>query len=287
MSEQAASANESRETLESVATVADAAGLAARTRELAARLSGAVAEPYLVFRRIYYHETEPSLATVPPRSDAVQRTEAATLAQRALKLFPRETHAVPVLREMLDHLQWVVDIHSLTEHERSAIHNMAMTLLHGLQDGIQGWYVEWLLFAAQRLQTATDPRYFLAYPWQALMYRTPEEVKSFDQAVRAGDIVGIEREVQRMANGVIEVLRDPLGAQPKLVFAGPDGERRRHLYELKTTAALALGAYLAVDTVRGLISAEHPAQPVLSVIRGLPPEIAAHLVPEEDVTPGS
>lgn len=90
-----------------------------------------------------------------------------------------------------------------------------------------------------------------------------------------------------MANGVIDVLRDPLGAQPKLVFTGPDGERRRHLYELKTTAALALGAYLAVDTVRGLISAEHPAQPVLSVIRGLPPQIAAHVVPEEDVPPES
>lgn len=271
----------------STTTVADPAGLAARTRDEAARLTSAVAEPYLAFRRIYYHEAEPSLATVPPRSAAVQRTETASLAQRALRLFPRETHAVPVLREMLDHLQWVVDIHSLTEHERSAIHNMAMTLLHGLQEGIQGWYVEWLLFAAQRLQTATDPRYFLAYPWQALMYRTPEEVKVFEAAVHAGDVAGIEREVRRMANGVIDVLRDPLGAQPKLVFTGPDGERRRHLYELKTTAALALGAYLAVDTVRGLISAEHPAQPVLSVIRGLPPQIAAHVVPEEDVPPES
>lgn len=264
-----------------ISAVPETAHLAERTAEFAARLASSVAEPYLSFRRIYYHESAPTLATVPPRSTAVQRTETAALAQRALKIFPAETHAIPVLREMLDHLQWVVDIHSLTENERSAIHNMTMSLLHGLQGGVQPWYVEWLLIAAHRLQAATDPRYYLTYPWQALLYRTPQELARFDDAVRAGDISGIEQEVQRMADGVIDVLRNPLDAQPKLVFTGPDGERRKHLYELKTTAALALGAYLAVDTLRGLINAGHPTGPVASVIRGLPPEIAAHVVPDD------
>lgn len=268
-----------------VARIADPLRLAEQTREVAARLTGAVAEPYLSFRRIYYHESAPSLATVPPRSSAVQRTETASLAQRALRIFPAEAHAVPVLREMLDHLQWVIDIHSLTENERSAIHNTTMTLLHGLQGGIQAWYVEWLLIAAQRLQTATDPRYFLTYPWQALLYRTPDELARFDGTVRAGEIAGIEREVRLMTDGVIEVLRSPLEAQPKLVFTGSDGEQRRRLYELKTTVALALGAYLAVDTVRGLINAGHPAGPVASVIQGLPPEIASHLVLNDAPTP--
>jgi hypothetical protein len=277
MSDPAAGTNAS----EQMPPIADPARLAEQTRDFAARLGAAVAEPYLAFRRVYYHEAAPSLATVPPRSDAVQRTETAALAQRALRVFPRETRAIPVLREMLDHLQWVVDIHSLTEHERSAIHNTAMTLLHGLQGGIQAWYVEWLLFAAQRLQTATDPRYYLAYPWQALLYRAPDELKRFAADVRAGDIAGIERETQRMADSVIAVLRDPLEAQHRLVFAGPDGEHRKSLYDLKTTAALALGAYLAVDTVRGMLHEARPATPVLSVIRGLPPEIAAHIVPDD------
>ena len=272
---------QAQQAIDNVPRVPNPDELTARTREFAARVTQAVAAPYLAFRREFYHEAAPSLATVPPADESVQRTETASLAQRALQVFPRDLHAVPVMRELLDHLQWVVDLHSITATERRAIHNLSMTLLHGLQDGVQPWLVEWMLIAAHRLQSATDSRYYMTYPWQALLYRTPHELATFDQAVREGDVPAMATEVQTFANALIEVLVDPLAAQPKLIFAGPDGERRKLLYELKTSAALALGAYLAVDAVRGLLHHNQPPPSVPSVIQGLPPEVSGHIVPED------
>lgn len=263
--------------LDSIPTLPNPDELTGRTHDFAQRIGEAIAEPYLAFRRNYYHETAPSLATEPPPDSSVQRTETATLAQRALQVFPRELHMVPVMRELLDHLQWVVDLHSITAGERRAIHNLTMTVLRGLQGGVQPWLVEWMLFAAHRLQSATDARYYMTYPWQALLYRAPHELAAFDQAMRAGDVTALAGEVERLAGQLIEVLHNPLAAQPKLIFTGPDGERRKLMYELKTSAALALGAYLAVDAVRGFLHHDQLPTTLPSVLHELPPALAGHI----------
>jgi hypothetical protein len=263
--------------------VTSASELAAHTQAFAARVFDAVATEYLTYRRIYHHESEPSISTLPATVPDAQVTEGARLAQGALRIMPKEAHAVPLARDLLDHLQWVVDIHTLTQHERVQLHNLTMTFLYGVTNGIQGWYVEWLLLAAHKLQDVTHPKYYLAYPWQALLYRPPDQLAAFTAAVRGGSVAGIEREVQRMADQLVAVLRDPLGTQPKLAFGGRDGDRRKLVFDLKTAAGLALGAYLAAETVRTLTRAGPEAQIPPSVI-GLPDAMVPHVVPD-DATP--
>jgi hypothetical protein len=261
-------------------TVPNPAQLVEQTRDVAASIYSSLSEEYLSFRRHYYHESNPSIETAPPSSDEKIQTETARLAQRTLQFMPREVHAIPLVRELLDHLQWVHDIHTISEHERTTLNNFAMVLLHGVEDGIQPWLVDWLAEAEQRLQQATDRRYYLAFPWQGLLYRNPGELAAFEAAVRAGDISSIEHEVERLANGLITALRDPLGTQPELVFSGPDGERNKALFQLETTAGLALGAYLAADQLHNAIQPRQPQPALHSVIQPLPSAIVAHLMPE-------
>jgi hypothetical protein len=255
--------------------------LAAATREFAAKLYDAVASQYLEFRHKYYGESNPSLASVPPKSTAVQQTEAGKIAELTLKTVPGAVRGFPLIRDIIDHLQWEVDIHTLTERERTELHNLTMIYLYGVKDGIQPWYVAWILDIERKLQGATHPDYYLAFPFQGLFYRSPHDLAAFEVAIRDSDIAGIEHEMQRIANGLIEVLRDPLGTQPRLAFSGADGERRRILFNLKTSAGLALGAYLAVDTVRELLGANRQQPPPQSVIQSFPRQITERLLPEE------
>jgi hypothetical protein len=253
--------------------------LAAQTRDFAREQYEAVANPYLNFRRIYCQESNPSLATVPPHTNEAQQTEGARLAAGALRLMPKEVHAVPLARDLYDHLQWVVDIHTLTDNERMQLHNLTMVFLYGVRDGIQPWYVNWLVQVEHALHTHLHPKYFLAFPWQGIFFRAAHDLAQFDEAVRAGDVAGIEHEVKHIGERLVDVLRDPLGAQPKLAFSGEDGERRKLIFDLKTSAGLALGAYVAVEAARALT---HPYDeaPVRSII-ALPPELGSAMVRDD------
>jgi hypothetical protein len=269
------------------ATLPDGVLLAEHTREFAAQAYAAVAQEYLQFRQAYFHEQHPSLATVPPSTTEVQRTEAARLAEGALGLVPKSVRSAPLVGALIDHLQWEVDIHSLTERERTNLHNMAMIFLYGVEDGVQPWFVEWVAEVEAALQDITHPDYYLAYPWQAILYQPAEGYTAFAAAVAAGDEQGIVGEMSRLGNLIVEVLRDPLGMQPKLVFSGPDGDRQRVLFSLKTSAGLALAAYLAYDAVHALIHPNEPHQPPSSVIRSFPPQITARLLQNNGGTTGS
>jgi hypothetical protein len=252
--------------------------LAVATRPFAARVFDLVSREYLNYRRVFHHDANPSLDTPPPESSESQQTEGARLAHGALRIMPREAHAVPLVRDLIDHLQWVVDIHTLTQHERTQLHNLTMVFLHGVTDGVQAWYVEWLHAAATRLADVTHPKYYLAYPWQALLYRSPSHLAALTEAIDGGSVAGIEREVQHMADQLAAVLRDPLGTQPKLAFMGRDGERRKVLFDLKTAAGLALGAYLAAETVRTLTNLGRPQNDLPRSVVDLPSAMVPHLV---------
>jgi hypothetical protein len=252
--------------------------LAAATGDFASHAFDAVAREYLNYRRVFHHDPNPSLETAPPESSDSQQTEGARLAQGALRIMPREAHAVPLVRDLVDHLQWVVDIHTLTQHERTQLHNLTMVFLYGVTDGVQAWYVEWLHAAAVRLADVTHPKYYLAYPWQALLYRSPSHLEALTEAINGGSVAGIEREIQHMADQMVAVLRDPLGTQPKLAFMGRDGERRKVLFDLKTAAGLALGAYLAAETVRSLTNLGRPQVDLPRSVVDLPQAMVPHLV---------
>lgn len=253
--------------------------LAAQTTAVARELYDAVSGPYLNFRRIYCRESSPSLATVPPRTQESQRTEGARLAAGALRLMPKEVHAVPLARDLYDHLQWVVDIHTLTDNERIQLHNLTMVFLYGVHDGIQPWYIDWLIRSEHALHTKLPPKYFLAYPWHGIFFRAASAQAQFDQAVRTGDVAGIQQEVQHIGERLVDVLREPLSTQPKLAFSGEDGEMRKAIFDLKTAAGLALAAYLAVETVRALT---HPGEePLPRSVIALPPELGSALVTED------
>jgi len=253
--------------------------LAEQTRDFGGRASAAVARAYLDFRRTYYNEGNPTLEGVPPPNNEIRRTQAGAIAERTLSLIPRAFRQLPLIRDIFNHLQWEVDIHSLTEQERLELHNMAMVYLHGMKDGIQPWYVEWVLAIMEALQQADHPDYYLAFPWQGLFYRSPEDLVAFQRAVTQGDVTVIQHEIEQLGNGLTEALSDPLGVQPRLCFSGPNGERRRILFTLKTDAALALGAYLAYDLARDILSPSHHAPPV-SVIHGFPQALAGNILPD-------
>lgn len=255
--------------------------LAAQTSAWAADASKAVEAQYLEFRRKYYHDDNPSLATLPPHMNHTHQTEGAKIAGEALHLMPREAFAIPFVRDLLNQLQWEVDIHTLTERECIALHNLSMAYLYGIQGGIQPWFVNWQLQFAHALQNVNHQDYYLAFPWHGLMYRSPSDLHTFDNAVQTMDIPGIEREVKRLHDQLLVVLRDPLGTQSELAFTGPDSERRRTIFIIKTRAALALGAYLAIETVRGLLRGHHKPEPPQSLMNDVPPELAQHVIPEE------
>jgi hypothetical protein len=254
--------------------------LVEQTRDAAARLYTAVAQQYLTFRRDYFHEPEPTLATPPPQSDAVQQTESGKIADRALRLMPHAVRDLPLIRELMDHLQWEVDIHTLTSRERISLHNIVLVFLYGTDGGIQPWFVEWLNQQMHSIQSVTHSKYYLAYPWHGLLYRTPDELRAFDTAVSQENILEIEREMERYAGQLITVLRDPLHTQPKLAFSGPHAEERRILFNLKTSAAVALGAYLAVEAVRDLFGQHHEPEAPDSAVAMFTPAQLPNILPE-------
>jgi hypothetical protein len=266
--------------LENAAKVSEPERLVSQTIVFARPMFAAVAEAYLQFRRVYYHEHQPSLATIPPAHAGIHQAELARVAESTLRVLPKVVKSFPILGSFLDHLQEVANLHSITERERTALHNMTITFLHGIKDGIQSWYVEWLLASAHRLSDVTDAHYYLTYPWDALLYLPPTALALLDTAVRTDNTPAIEHEIEQLASRLIKVLRDPIGTQPELAFTGPDGERHKRVFHLKTAVALALGAYLVADEVHTSLHPPTKATALGSVLAPLPadtvPIVASH-----------
>jgi hypothetical protein len=237
-----------------------------------------VAQEYLAFRREYYHEERPSLETVPPSHSEIRQAEIARVAEGTLRVLPQALKNLPVLGGLLDHLEQVANIHSLSERDRTALHNMTMCFLYGVQCSIQPWYVEWLLASARRLSRETDPAYYMEYPWDGLLYQDPTQLAQLDAAVAAEDLPVIEAEISSLAGRLVQVLRDPVNTQVELAFIGPDGEERRRVFNLKTTAAITIGALLVAEEARLLLQPHQPQRATQSVLAPLPPALASHML---------
>lgn len=254
--------------------------LVEQTRTFAAPVFQTVAADYLAFRREYYHEAQPSLATIPPAQAEIRKAELALVAESTLRLVPQAITYIPIVGAFLEHLQQVADMHSMAEEERTALHNLAIGFLHGIRGGIQPWYVEWLLASAHTLSQVRHPDYYIEFPYDGLLYHDPAALATLDAAVRTGNILALEREIEHLATRLIEVLRDPVRAQPLLAFTGPDSEHRRVVFNLKTAAGLALAAFLVTAEAHLLI---HPRQAVAaprSAVAPLPAQLAARVVTE-------
>ncbi len=253
--------------------------LAEQTSAFADQIFKAVSSAYLAFRREYYHEPQPSLATPPPAHAEIRKSELALLAESTLRLVPHAIKSIPLVGGFVRHLQQVADIHSISEDERTALHNLTIGFLRGIRGGIQPWYVEWLLVSARNLSQITDLDYYLEFPFDGLLYRDPKALVALESALRQGDATALRGEIERMANRLTKVLRDPVGSQPLLAFTGPYGDHRRVVFNLETTAALALLAYLITEEGRHLI---HPQQEkvVRSALAPLPEELQARVTAE-------
>lgn len=260
-------------------TAPNLSALADQTRAFADQTFEAVAREYLAFRREYYHESQPSLATLPQAHAEIRKSEVALLAESMLRLAPQAVKSIPLVGSFVTHLRQVADMHSIAEDERTALHNLAIGFLHGMRGGVQPWYVEWLLASAHNLSQISDLDYYLEFPFDGLLYRDPAALATFEAAVRQGDTVALRGEIERMAAKLIEALRDPVGVQPRLAFTGSDGEHRRVVFNLETTAALALIAYLIGTEVRLLTN---PRQVVAfqSALAPLPAQLKAQSVIE-------
>lgn len=251
-----------------VPTPVRADGLAQATRDRAAELYAAVSHDYLAFRREFYHEDTPDLSRPPSPHAEIRQGELAGVARSVLRLVPQAVRSIPLVGGFLEHLEQVADLHSISEQERSELHNMTMLFLHGVQGGVQWWYVQWLLTAAHNLAQVEDIEYYFDHPWDALLYHSPAEVQRLEAAVQTTDPTALEGEMERLAAGLIKALRDPIGKHAELVFTGPRADRQRQVFQLKTAAALALGAYLIVEQVQQML---HPGCPSVSAHRRLPP----------------
>jgi hypothetical protein len=258
-----------------------AVDLAGATQAAATTLFDEVGAAYLAFRRQYYHEANPTLATVPPASVEVQQAHLAQLADNTLRLVPHAIRSVPLLGGLLDHLEQVANIHSMSQRERTALHNTTMIFLHGVQGGIQPWYVTWLAASAERLSQVTHPEYFMVFPWDALLYLPALPLAEFVAAVRSGDVSVVETNVRVLAARLIDALHDPIGNQPKLAFAGPDSEGRATIFNLKTQAALALGTLLVLGALKSTLDRTPPLPPPDPALAPYPPEIAHLFVATE------
>ncbi len=243
-------------------------GLAQRTRDRVAELHAAVAREYLAFRREFYHEDTPDLSHPPSPHAEIRQGELAGVSRSVLRLVPQAVHSIPVVGGFLEHLEQVADVHSISEQERSELHNMAMLFLHGTKDGIQMWYVEWLLESARGLAQLDGTEYYLDHPWDALLYRPPTELRQLEAAVRNVDHTALEHDVERLATRLIKALHDPIGMHSELAFTGPKADRQRQIFQLKTAAALALGAYLIIEQVQQMLRPHHAS---VSVHRRLAP----------------
>lgn len=251
-------------------------GLAAATREPVRRLFADVATAYLEFRRRFYHEEQPTLATPPPANTEIRQAELARLAESTLRLLPQAVMTIPIVGGMLEHLQQVADLHTISERERTTLHTMAMVFLRGVADGIQPWYVEWVLAAANSLNRLSTPSYYITHPWDALLYKDPAQLAALERAVEAADYEAVERSIEQLGDRLIDVLDDPIGQHAELAFTGPDAEHRHTVFNLKTSAALALGAYFVATQVHTLIEPRRPVVDDRSVLPPHPDEAQMH-----------
>jgi len=254
--------------------------LAERTSAFAKALYDEVAAAYLQFRRAHYHDAQPSLATIPHASAEVSKAEVALLAENTLKVLPKAVTGLPILGGVIEHLQQVADLNSVSEAERATLHNMTMAILYGVKNGIQPWYVEWALASARRLAHVLDTgdsSYFMAYPWDACLYFAPQDLTRFEEATRTKEIEGIEQAMRQIAARLITALSNPLDTQFEFAFTGPDAERRRTMFRLQTAATIALGAYLITEEVRTLLQPRGGQTTPPSALAPLPPELAAHM----------
>jgi hypothetical protein len=267
----------------SIPHVANPAFLAQQTQTVAAQLYQTIGNHYLEFRRVYFHDTNPSLATEPPAHPEPHQTETAKLAENALKVVPSNVQSLPIIGDLVVHLQRVVNIHTLTENELLTLHNVTMIYLYGVRDGIQGWYVDYLLDAADKLQHETNPDYYIEYPWHGLFYLPPDETAAFSLAVQQGDITAISNQVQQLGNRLSAALQNPFKAQEDLAFSGEDGERHKMIFTLKTTAGLAIGAYLAIETVRAVVGPHHAHELPQPVIQIVPAQMQQYLIPRDQL----
>jgi hypothetical protein len=248
--------------------------------ESLAALRATVVRAYLAFRREYYHEAQPDLMRAPSPHAEIRDAEVAGIARSVLRLVPQSVHSIPMLGGFLEHLEQVADIHSISEQERSELHNMTMLFLHGTEDGIQPWYATWLLASAKNLVAVDMSEYYFEHPWDGLLYRSPQELQKFEAAVRSADTTAVTGEVKRLAGRLVTVLRDPVKMHPELAFSGPKAEQRRALFQLKTTAALALGAYLIVNQFQQSLHPRGPrsAQSKQSRLAPVPAEMDASVL---------
>ncbi len=261
-----------------VVKVADPAALLVETRPLANQLYSAVSADYLQFRRTFFREQDPSLATEPPLHPPPHHDETARLAETALKAIPSVVQSVPLLSEIYTHLHSVVDIHTLTENELLTLHNMTMVFLYGTRDGLQAWYVEYLNDAAHQLAEVQHNDYYIHFPFHGLFFIPQDDLLKFDIAIRQGDHAQTASYVHSMGERLVTVLRDPFHGQEHFSFAGPNGERHRTIFNLKTTAGLAIGGYLALEAVRAVISPHSPSGPPQAAIHLIPPEMQQFIV---------
>jgi hypothetical protein len=203
----------------------------------------------------------------------------ALFADNALRLLPQGVKSAPILGGLLEHLDQVAELHSLSAAKCLALHNLAVVQLHGVKDGLQAWYVEWALATAHDLSHVGRDDYFFAFPWDACLYKSASELAVFDDAVRAGDSTEIKRQVAQIGDRLIAALRDPLGAQAQYAFTGPESEWRKTLFHLKTSAALMLAAYLVSDEVRSLLQPHQVKPELISVAAPLPAAVSSLLIP--------
>jgi hypothetical protein len=244
--------------------------LARDSEPFAATAYGAVAIAYLEFRRNIYHEERPLLMTNLPTSPQLPRSELALLAENSLRLMPPAVKSAPILGGLLEHLEQVTELHSLSAAKCLELHNLAMVQLHGTKGGLQAWFVEWALSCAHRLSHVKQDDYFFAFPWDACLYKSASELVVFDDAVRTGDSVEIKRQIAQIGDRLIAALDDPIRAQGQYAFTGEESEWRKMLFHLKTSAALMLAAYLVTDEARALLRPRQVKPALTSVLAPLP-----------------
>jgi hypothetical protein len=264
-----------------LATLTNGPQLTEQSRPVAQQLYDNVSTTYLQFRRTFFHESDPTLSTDPPLHPPAQQSETAKLAEGAIRIIPSAVKGVPLVGDIVQHLQRVVEIHTLTENELLSLHNITMVFLYGVRDGIQPWYVAYLNDAAHQLAAEAHPDYFFAFSFHGLFYETPEDLVKFDIALRQGDVATMEAYVQHIGSNLVHVLHDPYKGQEDLSFAGPDGERRKTIFNLKTTAGLAIGGYLGLEAVRALISPHKDLPPPTPVIQVIPSVMQQYTMPRE------
>ncbi len=77
---------------------------------------------------------------------------------------PPAVKSLPIVGGLIEHLKNVANLHSISERERTALHNLATVVLDGLTDGIQPWCIAWRLEMARRLSNVPDGEYYLTFP---------------------------------------------------------------------------------------------------------------------------